>query len=121
LGTSSGRALSSRKGSRAHTQGVPFGELYASAALARVLLSSGGPAARTEIEAALAHASGLVKATVAKAFEPMVHVELAELARQTGDPDGCERELREAHRLFTQIGATPIAARLASELAAPAT
>jgi hypothetical protein len=89
-------------------------------ALARVLLSSGGPAARTEIEAALAHAS-LVKATEAKAFEPMVHVELAELARQTGDPDGCERELREAHRLFTQIGATPIAARLASELAAPAT
>jgi hypothetical protein len=47
----------------------------------------------------------------------MVHVELAELARQSGDADGHDRELREAHRLFTEIGATGHADRLAAELA----
>jgi hypothetical protein len=32
----------------------------------------------------------------------------------------CERELREAHRLFTEIGASGHAERLAGELAMPA-
>ena len=93
---------------------------YASLALARVLLGSAGPAARAEIEAALARALELARDTGAKAFEPLVHVELAELARQSGDQEGRERELREAHRLFTEIGATGHAERLAAELAMPA-
>ena len=88
-----------------------------SLALARVLLGSAGPAARAEIEAALARALELARDTSAKAFEPMIHVELAELARQSGDEEGRERELREAHRLFTEIGATGQAERLAGELA----
>ena len=71
-----------------------------------------GPAARAEIEAALARALELARDTGAKAFEPLVHVELAELARQSGDEEGRERELREAHRLFTEIGATGHAERL---------
>ena len=38
--------------------------------------------------------------------EPFIRVELAELARLTGDKDARERELREAHRLFTDMGAS---------------
>ena len=45
---------------------------------------------------------------------------IAELARQSGDEEGHERELREAHRLFTEIGASGHAERLAGELAMPA-
>jgi adenylate cyclase len=101
----------------AHARGNPSDETYASLALARVLLGSAGPAAREQIEAALARALELERDTGAKAYEPLVHVELAELARQSGDRDGLERELREAHRLCTQLGATGRAERLADELA----
>ena len=87
-----------------------------SLALARVLLGSGGPVAREQIEAALARALELAGDTGAKGFEPLIHVELAELARQSGDEEGHERELREAHRLFTEIGATGHAERLELEL-----
>jgi hypothetical protein len=45
-----------------------------------------------------------------------VRVELAELARLTGDEEGRQRELREAHRLFTEMGAAAHAARLAPKL-----
>jgi hypothetical protein len=85
--------------------------------LARALLRAPGPAARAEIEAALARALELARETGAKAFEPLVHVELAELAHQSGDQEGRERELSEAHRLFTEIGATGHAERLSAELA----
>jgi hypothetical protein len=73
-----------------------------------------------EIEAALARALELARATGARAFEPLVHVELAELARQSGDPEGHERALRAAHRLFAEIGATGHAERLAFQLMTPA-
>src|SRR5438128_604478 len=66
--------------------------------------------------AALERALGAVRETGAKAFEPLVHVERAELASQSGDAEGRERELREAHRLFTAMGAAGHAARLAREL-----
>jgi hypothetical protein len=85
-------------------------------ALARVLLASAGAAARAEIEAALARALELARETGAKAFEPLVHVEFAELARQGGEEEQRERALREAHRLFTDIGATGHAERLAALL-----
>ena len=55
----------------------------------------------------------------AKVLEPPVHVERAELARQSGDEEDCQRELREGHRLFTEIGASGHAERLASKLAMP--
>jgi class 3 adenylate cyclase/tetratricopeptide (TPR) repeat protein len=104
----------------ARGQGNPGSETYASLALARVLLASAGPAARAEIETiktALARALELARDRGAKAYEPLVHVELAELARQCGDEEGRERELREAHRLFTEIGASGHAERLLAELA----
>jgi tetratricopeptide (TPR) repeat protein len=104
----------------ARAQGHIPGEIHASLALARVLLGSPDPAPRAQIEAALARALELARETGARAHEPLVHVELAELARQRGDEDGHERELREAHRLFTEVGASGHAERLAGELAMPA-
>jgi class 3 adenylate cyclase/tetratricopeptide (TPR) repeat protein len=111
------RAKAMEGGEVARAHGNPFNETYARLALARILLGSAGPAAHAEIEAALARALELTRDTGAKAFEPLVHVELAELARQSGDEEGRERELREAHRLFTEIGASGHAERLAGELA----
>jgi hypothetical protein len=53
----------------------------------------------------------------AKSYEPVVHVERAELARLSGDPATRERELREAHRLFTEMAAPIRAAEVTKELA----
>jgi class 3 adenylate cyclase/tetratricopeptide (TPR) repeat protein len=104
----------------ARARGNLWTETHASLALARVMLRSAGTAARDQIAAALNRALELVHTTSAKAFEPMVHVELAELARQTGDEAARRRELREAHRLFNDIGATGHAERLANEPTIPA-
>jgi predicted ATPase/class 3 adenylate cyclase len=104
----------------AHVRGNRPDEMHASLALARVLLGSAGTAERDRIEAALARALELAGETGAKSYEPLVHVELAELAGQSGDEDARERELREAHRLFSEIGASGHVERLQAELAMPA-
>jgi class 3 adenylate cyclase/tetratricopeptide (TPR) repeat protein len=85
--------------------------------LARVLRSADGLAAEREIEAALDCALGLIEETGSRVFMPEVHEERAELARLRGDDATRERELREAHRLYTEMGATGHAERLAGELA----
>ena len=54
----------------------------------------------------------------AKSYEPFLHVERAELARLTGDEATRQRELREAHRLFLEIGAPIRAEQVAKELGA---
>jgi hypothetical protein len=82
-----------------------------------VLLGTDGPDARTEIEAVLARALELIRDTGVRAYQPHVHVELAELARQSGDEGAWREELSEAHRLFTEIGANGYAERVAEELA----
>jgi len=46
----------------------------------------------------------------------VIHVELAELARLGGDEVTRERELQQAHRIFTEIGAAAHADRLAGDL-----
>lgn len=102
----------------ARAQGHLLHEANASIALARVLLGSAGVDERSEIEAALARALEIADETGARVLEPLVHVELAELARQGGDTDGQKRELRLAHSQFTEIGATGHAERLAAELGA---
>jgi class 3 adenylate cyclase/tetratricopeptide (TPR) repeat protein len=96
-------------------------ELIANVALARVLLASQGLAARDEIEAVLTRAEELVQTNGTAGAEPTIRVQRAELARLDGDEREHEHELREAHRLFTQIGATGHAERLAGELTAFAT
>jgi hypothetical protein len=54
-----------------------------------------------------------------EAFEELVAMHDGALARQSGEEGNCQRELREAHRLSTEIGAAH-AERLAGQLAAPA-
>jgi hypothetical protein len=46
----------------------------------------------------------------------LIQVERAELARQRGDLATRERELRQAHQLFTEMGAPIRAAQVAREL-----
>jgi class 3 adenylate cyclase/tetratricopeptide (TPR) repeat protein len=91
-------------------------ECRAHLALARVLLRAEGAAASGEIEAALHAACALVEETGARTLEPFIHVELAELARLANDDATRQRELREAHRLFTEMGAPIRAAEVARAL-----
>jgi class 3 adenylate cyclase/tetratricopeptide (TPR) repeat protein len=95
----------------ARARGDRVYETHASLALARVLLASPGPGTGAQVEAALARALELAHSAGAKSFVPLVHVELAELARQGGDQERCGRELHAAHRGFTEIGATGHAER----------
>ena len=103
----------------ARARGNVWSEMLAGLSWARVVLASGGPDDRGAVEAVLGRGLELARAAGARAAEPLVHVELAELARRRGDEVGRARELREAHRLFTAIGAGGHAARLESALAAP--
>ena len=88
-------------------------------ALARVRRCAEGLSARPAIETALERALALVRETGARGFEPRVYLERAELARLTGDEATRERELREAHRLFTEMGATIRAVEVAKVLGLP--
>jgi hypothetical protein len=76
-----------------------------------------GLRATREIEAALAEADAWLEMSGAKSYEPFLCVERAELARLNGDAPSRERELREAHRLFLEIGAPIRAEQVAKELA----
>src|SRR5262249_20056935 len=82
----------------------------------RALCASRGLEAARDIEATLAEADAWLEMSGAKSYEPFLHVERAELARLTGDEASRRRELREAHRLFTEIGAPIRAAEVAKEL-----
>ncbi len=82
----------------------------------RALRETQGLRATSEIKAALAEADASIEMSDAKSYEPFVHVERAELARLNGDDDTRRRELHGAHRLFTAMGASAHAERLAKEL-----
>ena len=71
-----------------------------------------------EIQAALAEGATWSERSGAKSYEPFLHLERAELARLTGDEAGWEHALREAHRLFVEIGATVRAEQVAREIGA---
>jgi tetratricopeptide (TPR) repeat protein len=104
----------------ARTGGHPAVETYAGMAMARVLLRSGDAQARSDASALLARAQELTQTTGGIGFAPLIHVELAELARHRGDQADRQRELHNAYRLFSEIGAPLHAERLAAELALPA-
>ncbi len=100
----------------ARRRGTKFFECYAHLTRARVLLLTEGAVASREVHAALTEAQRLVEETGGRSQEPFIHEELAELARLTGDENTCQQKLREAHRLFTEMGATGHAERLAKVL-----
>jgi tetratricopeptide (TPR) repeat protein len=97
-------------------QRAPAWQPLAQLALARVFLRTKGLAAEGAIEAALREGANLTQQMEFKIFEPFFHVERAELARLSGDEVSRKRELREAYRVFTEIGAPIRAAEVAKEL-----
>ena len=94
---------------------APEAELAAQLALATVLLRTQGRDAQQEVEATLARAAELLETTGARRSEPLVHEKRAELARVLGNEVLRERELLEAQRLHTEMGATGHAERVARE------
>jgi hypothetical protein len=64
-------------------------------------------------------AATLIEMSGATTHEPFLHVERAELARLNGDDTARQLELREAHRLFLEIGAPIRAAEVTKELGRP--
>jgi tetratricopeptide (TPR) repeat protein len=101
----------------ARERGVRLLEIRALLARARVRLATEGAPARARVEADLRDAAALIDATEARAYAPGVNVERAELARVVGDEVGRQRELHEAHRLFTAMGAAARAEEVAKETA----
>jgi hypothetical protein len=100
-------------GARQRCAGIlPFAQLT----LARVLLRTQGIAARSAIEAALEETSRCARKMGLKTFDAFVCAERAELARLTYDETTRQRELREAHRLFLEMGAPIRAEQAAKEL-----
>ena len=79
--------------------------IQAQRALAHVLLAQEGAAAGAAVRAALAEAEKLIKETFATSLAPLVLLDRAELARLEGDSEARERALREARRLFLELGA----------------
>jgi len=92
----------------AQARGLELHELRAWYALARVVSRTDAARARD----ALARAAALVGRTHAHAYAPFLSLERAELARLLDDEATCQRELREALRLFTAMGATGRAERI---------
>jgi hypothetical protein len=102
-------AASRRHGSR-------FYEFSAQLTRIRSLRRMHAVQATKEIEAAITEADAWLEMSGAKSYEPFLHVERAELARLTGDEATRDRELREAHRLFLEIGAPIRAQQVAKDL-----
>jgi class 3 adenylate cyclase/tetratricopeptide (TPR) repeat protein len=86
-------------------------------ALARVLSETRGAPAREEIERAIDRAHSVARESGRVEHLPLVHLARAGLARVLRDEASRDRELREAHRLFVEMGATGHAERLERELA----
>jgi adenylate cyclase len=113
------RAFAAEAVEVARVQGHAIWAAYANIALARVLLCCGE---LDEVEPALDRALRQARRSRTRIFEPAIHVERGALARAAGDGSRAERELREARRLFSEIGAPEQAARLgAREAGLPAT
>lgn len=85
-------------------------------ARARALLRGLGAEAIEEIAKSLLEAEALLQPTGAESWRPFIHEERARLADLGGDEAAREWELREAQRLFLEIGAPIHAQRVAMEL-----
>ena len=81
---------------------------------------SEGAAAADEIEAQLRRAKRVIERDGHALMTPFLSEESGHLARLLGDEEGCERHFREAHRLYTEMGAAGHAERAGRELEAGA-
>ena len=91
---------------RARQLSTKVTECRALLTFARTLVRSEGAAAREPVAVALAQALALVQETGAGLYEPGIRLELAELARLTGDDETHRRERSRARRLLDAMGAT---------------
>ena len=98
------------------TGGMKSWECKARVVLAGARLSREGAAARRKVRAGLKRAEQLADETGAQGYRPFIAEVRALLARTREDGDAAESELREAHRLFTEMGALGHAVRLTGEL-----
>ncbi|MFQ5665548.1 MAG: hypothetical protein ACE5I7_03870 [Candidatus Binatia bacterium] len=89
-------------------------EAQAQLTLARVLLLTDEASAAASVAAALQECDRLIEETGARVLEPPLHEVRAHLAALRRDHATSARELRTAHALFTEIGATGHAARLSA-------
>ena len=87
---------------------------------ARVLGAAHGVTSCDAGRGLLERALELAEQSGARSYVPFILVERAALARLTGDEATRQRELREAHRLFTEMGATARAEQVARELGSSA-
>jgi hypothetical protein len=101
----------------AEGRGARLREFFSQVTRIHALRETEGLKAARDIEVTLAEAETWLKMSGAKSHEPFLHVQCAELALLTGDEAQRERELREAHRLFTEIGAPIRAEEVMKELA----
>jgi tetratricopeptide (TPR) repeat protein len=91
-------------------------EDFARLTLARILLATGDPGLHDEVEETVERAEALCEETGMRVHLPSLLEVRAGLAERRGDPQEVRRKLREAHRLYTEIGATGHARRLAEDL-----
>jgi class 3 adenylate cyclase/tetratricopeptide (TPR) repeat protein len=84
----------------------------------QALLAAGEVASTEEIAGTLQDLERWIEERSWDGYRPFAHVGRAELARRRRDDADRERHLREAHHLFTEMGATGHAERVARELAA---
>ncbi len=102
--------------SLAQRHGTRLWECDARLAIAHGLLRAADTSSAGAIEDALHQALNLVEETGGRSREPHIHEARAELAQLQGTGTTRERELGEAHRLYTEMGATGHAERVAREL-----
>jgi hypothetical protein len=93
-------------------------EYEAHVARATVLVRTEGLPARAAIEAEIAMAQTIGEQTDLRIMLPRMNEVRAELAAAEGDEPTRARELGEAHRLYTEMGATGHAERVARMLSA---
>jgi adenylate cyclase len=112
-----GIELARRALEEATRQGVAHAETAGHLILARLLLAASGVEAAEEIGTELATAEEQSRRREFRPLAALVQVELAELARVRGEAEEHLNRLREAHQIFTEIGANGHADRVAGELA----
>jgi tetratricopeptide (TPR) repeat protein len=84
--------------------------------LARVLLATGDPSLHEEVERTVERGEALCEDTGMRVHLPSLLEVRATLAARRGNPQEASQQLRKAHRIYTEMGATGHAKRLAKEL-----
>ncbi len=99
----------------AHAHATPILQIHANVALARALLSSNDASDPDEIDTVVERAEAIRQETGVPFDGPALLEIRAELACLRGQDEQAIGHLREAHRLYTELGATGHAERLARE------